>query len=354
MVDRERHEHRDEALNTAVDVWAPRIGESRACAAFALSARGRRRRRQVAEGRATPRASRATGCPRRLPAWRFPDPERQRIVALLCEPRFCDLAPAQIYHHLLDDSVYVCSIRQMYRLLDEKGLVRDRRRGHKRTPGHGAPMVHATKANMAWSWDISRLAGPEARSYFFLYLIIDVYSRKIVAWTIDTTESDKIARRLINTAAKREAINADELVLHSDRGAQMTSLTVADLLEKLGVTRSLSRPRVSNDNPDSEAAFKTVKYQPTYPKRFSDLNTARSWTRTFTAWYNTEHYHSAISYHHPGDVHAGTANTTVTARQAVLNTAYQANPDRFRNKPPTASPVPTEAWINKPTNQTTS
>lgn len=340
-------------MNAAVDEWAPRLGETQACAAFAVSARTRRHRRQTAQGRATPRPSRATGCPRVLPAWRIPDGERERIVAVLCEPRFCDLAPAQIYHRLLDDGTYVCSIRQMYRLLNEQGLVRDRRRGHKRSPGHGAPQVHATASNMAWSWDISRLAGPEARVYFFLYLIIDVYSRKIVGWSIDTVESDKVARRLINITAKREGINPDTLVLHSDRGAQMTSLTVADLLEKLGVTRSLSRPRVSNDNPYSEAAFKTVKYRPDYPKRFGDIGTARVWMRKFTAWYNADHYHSGIGYHHPADVHNGTAPATATKRQTVLDAAYQAHPDRFRNKPPAAPALPTEAWINKPTIHTT-
>lgn len=340
-------------MNAAVDAWTPRIGETRACEAFATSPRTRRRRRAQAEGRATPRASRASGCGRVLPAWRIPDAERERIVALLCEPRFCDLAPAQIYHRLLDDGVYVCSIRQMYRLLNEKGLVRDRRRGHKRSPGYAAPQVKATAPNMAWSWDISRLAGPEARMYFFLYLIIDVFSRKIVGWTIDTAESDKIARRLINTTAKREGIDADTLVLHSDRGAQMTSLTVADLLEKLGVTRSLSRPRVSNDNPYSEAAFKTVKYRPDYPKRFENITHARAWMRRFTAWYNADHYHSGIGYHHPADVHNGTAPATTTARQAVLDAAYQANPDRFRNKPPAAPALPAEAWINKPSIHTT-
>lgn len=340
-------------MNAAVDAWAPRIGETKACAAFAVSARTRRHHRQQAEGRATPRPSRATGLPRVLPAWRIPDTERDRIVAVLCEPRFCDLAPAQIYHRLLDEDVYLCSIRQMYRLLNEKGLVKDRRRGHKRTAGYAAPQVHATGPNQAWSWDISRLCGPDARVYFFLYLIIDVYSRKIVGWTIDTVESDKVARRLINNTAKREGINADELVLHSDRGAQMTSLTVADLLEKLGVTRSLSRPRVSNDNPYSEAAFKTVKYRPDYPKRFENITTARTWMRKFAAWYNAEHYHSGIGYHHPTDVHNGTATATTTKRQSVLDAAYQANPNRFRNKPPTTPHLPVEAWINKPTIHTT-
>lgn len=340
-------------MNTAVDSWAPRIGETRACAAFAVSARTRRYRRQQAEGRATPRPSRATRLPRVLPAWRIPDVDRERIVALMCEPRFCDLAPAQIYHQLLDDGVYVCSIRQMYRLLNERGLVRDRRRGHKRNAAYAAPEVHATQPNMAWSWDISRLAGPEARVYFFLYLIIDVYSRKIVGWTIQPTESDVMARRLIHTTAQREHVNADTLVLHSDRGPQMTSLTVADLLEKLGVTRSLSRPRVSNDNPYSEAAFKTVKYRPDYPKRFENIEAARAWMRKFAAWYNHDHYHSGIGYHHPADVHESTAAAITIKRQTVLDAAYQNHPDRFRNRPPAAPALPTEAWINKPTTHTT-
>lgn len=300
-----------------------------------------------------PRPSRATGCPRKMPAWRIPDEERARIVSVLCEQRFCDLAPAQIYHRLLDEQVYLCSIRQMYRLLNERGLVRDRRRGHQRSPGYAAPQLRATGPNQAWSWDISRLAGPEPRVYFFLYLILDVFSRKIVGWTIDTVESDKVARRLIERTAKREGIDPDTLTLHSDRGSQMTSLTVADLLEKLGVTRSLSRPRVSNDNPYSEAAFKTVKYQPTYPKRFSSLAQARGWMRRFAHWYNAEHYHSGIGYHHPSDVHAGTAQATSRARQAVLDAAYQANPERFRHRPPTAPALPAEAWINKPTIHTT-
>lgn len=340
-------------MNDAVDAWTPRIGESAACAAFGVSARTRRHRRQQAEGRATPRPSRATGCGRKMPAWRIPDEERARIVGVLCEPRFCDLAPAQVFHRLLDEGVYLCSIRQMYRLLEEKGLVRDRRRGHRRSPGYAAPEVHATAPNQAWSWDISRLAGPEARDYFFLYLILDVYSRKLVGWTIDTVESDKVARRLIHTTAGREGINPNALTLHSDRGAQMTSLTVADLLEKLGVTRSLSRPRVSNDNPFSEAAFKTVKYRPDYPKRFSNIGEARSWMRKFAHWYNADHYHSGISYLHPADLHNGTAPATTQARQTVLDAAYQANPNRFRNKPPQAATPPTEAWINKPTIQST-
>jgi putative transposase len=177
---------------------------------------------------------------------------------------------------------------------------------------------------------------------------LDIYSRKIVAWSIDTIESDKVAKGLIERACIREGIDPDRLILHSDRGAQMTSTTIAELLEDLGVTRSLSRPRTSNDNPFSEANFKTAKYRPDYPDRFASVDEARTWMRRFARWYNHDHYHSGIGYLHPADVHAGTAHETVAARQQVLDAAYTANPPTV---PAPASP-PTEAWINKPTVQT--
>ena len=239
----------------------------------------------------------------------------------------------------------------MYRVLHEHDLVRERRRGHRRT-GHAPPQVHATGPNQAWSWDISRLRGPTVRSWFYLYVVLDIYSRKIVAWSIDAVESDKVAKRLIKTACKREGINPDQLILHSDRGAQMTGNTIAELLEDLGVTRSLSRPRTSNDNPYSEANFKTVKYRPDYPDRFESVDEARSWMRRFARWYNHDHYHSAIAYLYPNNVLAGTAAEVVAARQAVLDAAYQANPQRFRHRPPWVASPPIEAWINKPTVQT--
>ena len=182
--------------------------------------------------------------------------------------------------------------------------------------------------------------------------MLDIFSRKIVSWSIDTIESDKVAKQLISRACAREGINADELLLHSDRGAQMTSTTMAELLEDLGVTRSLSRPRTSNDDPYSEADFTTVKYRPDYPDRFNSLDEARTWMRRFARWYNHDRYHSGIAYLHPADVHDGTAAEIVAARQLVLDGAFQANPDRFRNRPPRAARPPAEAWINKPTLQT--
>lgn len=336
-----------------IKAWSRRIGVARACAAFGVAERTFHHREAAAEGRVAPRPSRKKPVAEHAPiSWKILDTERDEINAVLCSDRFGDLAPAQVYATLLDEGVYLCSERTMYRILHERNLVRERRRGHHRR-GHKPPRVHATGPNQAWSWDISRLRGPKVRVWFYLYVLLDIYSRKIVAWTVDTAESDQTAKQLISTACAREGIDPDSLVLHSDRGAQMTSTTIAELLEDFGVTRSLSRPRTSNDNPYSESNFKTAKYRPDYPDRFASLDEARSWMRRFAAWYNHEHYHSGIAYLHPADLHAAQTDRIVEARQNVLDTAYAANPNRFRNKAPRAAHPPTEAWINKPTLQTT-
>lgn len=334
-----------------IEAWTPRVGVERACRAFGLSPRTYAHRRQAAQGRLPTRPSRATGQPRRLPDWTLPAEEREQVLAVLCSERFADLAPAQVYATLLDEGTFMCSTSTMYRILRQHSLTKERRRGHRRT-GHNIPRVQATGPNQVWSWDISRLRGPRPRDWFYLYVLLDIYSRKIVAWTIDTVESDKIAKALITTACRREHVDRDALTLHSDRGSQMTSTTIAELLEDLGVTRSLSRPRTSNDNPYSEAHFKTAKYRPDYPARFASIDEARAWMRRFAHWYNHDHYHSGIGYLHPADVHAGRHHNVVASRQTVLDAAYQANPGRFRHRPPTASAPPTEAWINKPTIQT--
>lgn len=338
-------------MTTAITEWSPRVGVERACRAFGVPPRTFNHRRQAAQGRLPARPSRASGQPRRLPDWTLPADERDQVRAVLCSERFADLAPAQVYAALLDDGTYLCSVSTMYRILRDADLIAERRRGHRRA-GHNIPRVQATAPNQVWSWDISRLRGPVARSWFYLYVLLDIYTRKIVGWTIDTVESDKVARNLIRTACRRENIDPDQLTLHSDRGAQMTGTTIAELLEDLGVTRSLSRPRTSNDNPYSEANFKTAKYRPDYPARFDSIEAARSWMRRFVHWYNHDHYHSGIGYLHPADVHAGTADTVVATRQAVLDAAFHANPDRFRRRRPSAATPPTKAWINKPTIQT--
>ena len=339
-------------MNAAIESWAPQVGLERACRAFGLSPRTWRHRRQADEGRLRPQPSQAKPpAEHKKPSWTITPQMRDRIVEVLCEERFCDLAPAQVYAALLDEGTYLCSERQMYRILHERGLVGERRRGHRHR-NYEIPRVHATGPNQAWSWDISRLRGPQARAWFYLYVVLDIYSRKIVAWCIDTIESDTVAKRLIAAACEREHVDPDTLTLHSDRGAQMTSITIGELLEDLGVNRSLSRPRVSNDNPYSEANFKTVKYRPDYPARFESAEHAQAWMRRFVSWYNCELYHSGIGYLHPADVHAGRADEIVAERQAVLDAAYKANPQRFRNGPPKAARPPAEAWINQPAIQT--
>lgn len=338
-------------MNDRIEAWAPRVGRERACVAFGVSPRTWRDRRQCGSGRARQRPSRASGLGRRSHPARIPDDERGAIRELLCSERFCDLAPAQVYATLLDEGVYRCSIRQMYRILHEAGLVRERRPGHARK-NHTKPVVSARAANQVWTWDISRLAGPTTRTWFYLYVVIDIFSRSIVAWSVDSVESDKVARRMIRAACTRQGIDPNALTLHSDRGAQMTSNSMAELLEELGVARSLSRPRVSNDNPYSESNFKTAKYRPEYPKRFTTLAQARSWARRFVHWYNHVHYHSAVGLLHPAEVHAGNGGAIRAARQAVLDAVYQAHPERFLNTAPVAPNVPVAAWINKPTVRT--
>lgn len=297
-------------MTTAIETWSQRVGVERACRAFGVSPRTWNHRRQATEGSLPARPSRASGEPRRLPDRTLPPGERDRVRAVLCSDRFADLAPAQVYAALLDDGTYLCSISTMYRILRGADLIRGRRRGHHRS-SHNIPRVQATAPNQVWAWDISRLRGPVVRSWCYLYGLLDIYSRKIIGWTIDTTESDKVARALITTTCRREGGGRDTLTLHSDRGAQMTSTTIAELLDDLGVTRSLSRPRTSNDNPYWEANFKTVKYRPDYSARFESIEEARSWMRRFVAWYNAEHYHSGIGYLHPADAHAGTADTVI-------------------------------------------
>ena len=252
---------------------------------------------------------------------------------------FVTWRPPRSTTSLLDEGSYVCSIRQMYRILEERGLVHERRRGHRRL-SHSAPQVHASGPNQVWSWDISRLRGPYHRSWFYLYVVIDIYSRKIVAWTVDTTESTEVAKTLIGTACSRNGVTPEQLTLHSDRGAQMTSTSLAELLEDLGVTRSLSRPRTSNDNPYSEAGFKTVKYRHDYPDRFYSLQEVRSWMAPFVDWYNREHYHSGVGYQHPATLHGGEALEIVQARQQTLDVAYSVWPERFHNGPAAGRKTP--------------
>lgn len=297
-----------------------------------------------ARRRATPSVPVA---PRRSPPRTLAPSERQRVLDVLHEARFIDLAPAQVYATLLDEGVYHCAERTMYRVLAAHREVRERRR-QRRHPTYTAPELLATAPNQLWSWDITKLKGPTTWSWYHLYVILDVFSRHVVGWMVAPYESATLAEKLIGTCCAREGITKDQLTIHADRGSSMTSKPVALLLADLGVTKSHSRPHVSNDNPYSEAHFKTLKYRPDFPDRFGSIEHARMHAADFFQWYSTEHRHSGLGLHTPLDVHTGRAVARNAARAVVLTAAYAAHPDRFVNHPPTPAPLPTAVWINPP------
>jgi putative transposase len=278
--------------------------------------------------------------------------ERREILEVLCSDRFADLSPRQVFMTLLDEGTYLCSVRSMYRLLEDHGLTRERRRGAHQHPGvYPMPVIEAHRPNTAWTWDITKLRGPTKGVLYYLYTILDIFSRKVVGWTIALRESALIAEDVIRDAIIREGIERDQLTLHADRGGPMIAGGVAELLVGLGVTKSHSRPRVSNDNPYSEAQFKTMKYRPDYPDRFESAHAAHEWCKTFFDWYNNVHYHSGIGYLRPADLHADRHPEILEKRRTVLDQARAAHPERFRNRPALAQP-PQRAWINKPSIQT--
>jgi putative transposase len=273
--------------------------------------------------------------------------ERQRVLDVLHAPRFADLAPAEIYATLLDEGTYHCSERTMYRVLADHDEVREQR-AQRRHPVYAAPELLAVAPNQLWSWDITRLKGPEKWSYFSLYVLLDVFSRYVVGWLVAPRESATLAERLLAMSCTQQRILPGQLTIHADRGAAMTSKPVAFLLADLGVTKTHSRPHTSNDNPYSEAQFKTLKYRPEFPERFGSLEDARLHCVDFFAWYNTAHRHSGLGLHTPHDVHHGLAAQRQRARAAVLTAAYAVTPERFVRHAPTPAALPTAAWINPP------
>jgi putative transposase len=273
--------------------------------------------------------------------------ERQRVLDVLHEPRFVDKAPRQVWAELLDEDEYFCSVSTMYRLLAGEGETRERRR-QATHPATVKPELVATAPNQVWSWDISKLRGPAKWTYYYLYVVIDVYSRYVVGWMVATRESAKLAERLLADTIAKQQVSRDQLTIHADRGSSMASKPVAFLLADLGVTKSHSRPHCSNDNPYSEANFKTLKYWPQFPERFGCIQDARVFCRRFFAHYNCVHRHSGIGLLTPSDVHHGRAPEVRAARAAVLARAYQHRPDRFVRKPPEPPALPAPAWINKP------
>jgi len=288
--------------------------------------------------------------PRPMPANALSEQERQHVLSVLRSPEFCDLAPAQVWARLLDDGVYLCSIASMYRLLAIAGENRERRR-QRTHPARKRPELIARQPNQVWSWDITKLRGPTRGVYYELFVIIDIFSRYVIAWTVAAAETGELAKEFIDNAIAAQDINPGQLALHADRGTSMTSKPVAQLLVDLGVARSHSRPHVSNDNPYSEAGFKTLKYCPAFPGNFGSIHDARAFCETFFAYYNHEHRHSGIGLHTPASVHYGTATEIRTERANTLDAAYAANPDRFRSRRPAPPALPTVAWINDPSRQ---
>ena len=327
-------------IDACVAALEPLIGIGPACRAAGKS-KATHYRRQLAPKLGPPP-------PRPTPANALTDDEVDALMELLRSERFRDLAPAQVWAMLLDEDVYLASISTMYRLLRAHGELRERR-SQAAHPARVRPELLATGPNQCWSWDITKLRGPDKGVWFDLYVIIDIFSRYVVDWTVAPGESAELAEAFIARAVAAQGVNPGTLTIHADRGTSMTSKPVAELLADLGVGRTHSRPHVSNDNPYSEAAFKTLKYCPAFPPRFGSIVDARQFCEQFFSYYNHEHRHSGIALHTPASVHYGTAAEVRAKRAKTLDAAYVANPGRFRHRRPSPPTLPTAAWINRPT-----
>jgi putative transposase len=314
-----------------------RIGVQAACGVLSVPRSSLYHARRPRSARSSPKFS-----PRA-----FSQAEKIKVRQELNSERFQDCAPREAYATLLDEGQYLCSWRSMYRILAENDEVRERR-NQLRHPNYSKPELLATGPNQLWSWDITKLLGPAKWTYYYLYVILDVFSRYVVGWMIAERESATLAEELIAETCARQGIQPDQLTIHADRGSSMTSKSVAFLLADLGVTKTHSRPHVSNDNPYSEAQFKTLKYRPGYPSRFGCQADARAWANTFFRWYNQEHHHSGLALLTPADVHYHRAQTVLQKRQLVLQAAYQKTPQRFVKGLPVPPQLPQAVWINPP------
>ena len=285
--------------------------------------------------------------PRPTPSHALSEEERQAVLDLLHGQRFVDCPPADVVATLLDEGRYLCSTRTMYRILNGKKEVKERR-NQRVHPVYEKPELLATRPNEVWSWDITKLKGPVKWTYYQLYVILDIFSRYVVGWMVADRESSELAKRLIRESCLKQEVLSDQLTLHADRGSSMKSKPVAMMLSDLGVTKTHSRPHVSNDNPYSESHFKTLKYRPGFPERFGSLQDARTFCQDFFTWYNTQHHHSGIAWLTPEDMHYGRAKQIIQVRQGALNEAFERHPERFKNRPPQAALPPEAVWINPP------
>jgi len=322
---------------------SPEVGTAAACFSLDIARATYYRNLQPHEGSGT---RKRPAPPRALAA-----AERERALEVLHEDRFVDRAPAEICASLLDEGTYLCSARTMYRLLAAEGEVRERR-NQLRHPHYQAPELLATAPNQVWSWDITRLRGPVKWLYYFLYVILDIFSRYVVGWMVAAQENGALAKHLIAETCRKEGIPPGQISLHADRGSPMTAKPVALLLSDLGVIKSHSRPHVSNDNPYSESQFKTLKYWPAFPGRFGSIEDARSFCQDFFAWYNHEHRHGGIGLMTPAAVHHGRVEAVTQVRKAALSEAFKQHPERFVRGMPRPPAMPEAAWINKPKTKT--
>jgi len=324
----------------AIEELVPTGTTAAACRSVGVSRATLYRRRE-------PKPPATTARPRPRPPRALSDQERGQVLDVLHSEPFADKAPAEVYAALLDQGRYVCSIRTMYRILDDQLEVRERR-DQLRHPAYHKPQLVATAPNQVWSWDITKLLGPAKWTYFHLYVILDIFSRYVVGWMLASRESEHLAERLIRETVVKQSIVRDQLTIHSDRGPSMRSQTVAQLMATLGITKSHSRPHVSDDNPFSESQFKTLKYRPEFPDRFASIEHGLDFCGRFFHWQNHEHHHWGLGLLTPATVHYGKAEAALAARQTVLTAAYAAHPERFVCQPPRPLALPSEVWINPP------
>jgi putative transposase len=328
-------------IDQAVAELAPLVGVRAGCAAVGeAQVRWYRRHRQ----------SPPPPTPERVPAAQpraLSELERKELHRVLDSEEFLDEAPATVYAKLLDQGVYLASVSTMYRVLRDHGEVRERRR-QATHPAAKKPELLAIRPNQVYSWDITKLLGPAKWTYYYLYVVLDIYSRYVPGWMLAHAENARLAQVLLADTAAKQRIAWGQLTIHADRGSPMTAKPVAFLLAELGVTKSHSRPHVSNDNPYSESQFRTMKYRPEFPDRFGSYQDAHAFCGRFFRWYNDEHRHSGIGFHTPADVHHGRAELVRARRANVLTAAYAAHPERFVRKSPAPPALPTTVWINQP------
>jgi transposase InsO family protein len=331
----------------AVTELQPHVGMKAACSALSLN-RGfvyrdlARRRRLFPMKRVAPRPP---------PPLAFSRAEQDRLLGMLNSERFADLAPATVFAILLDEGCYYGSIRTMYRLLAASAQAGERRR-QRCHPTYSKPELLAVRPNEVWSWDITKLKGPEKWTCFHLYVILDIFSRYVVGWMIAARESAELAELLIAETIAKQGVEPNTLTLHADRGSSMRSKPVAALLIDLEVAKTHSRPQVSDDNPYSESQFKTLKYRPDFPQRFGSIEDARAHCQQFFPWYNDAHRHSGIALMTPQTVHYGNATMLTAQRTITLDAAFAAHPNRFKRRAPKPPTLPSAAWINPPKKET--